>query len=118
MSSNCCTPFLEDDKTEEEQKEDKEQILEEARTSSALKGLNGLIGNVQIREIAQEILKISFEGLKRRNYVDKKGIPETQYLDPLFNIIENGKTAAEELLEKYNNIWSKNINKIFETEGF
>ncbi len=94
------------------------KILEEARTSSALKGLNGLIGNVQIREIAQEILKISFEGLKRRNYVDKKGIPETQYLDPLFNIIENGKTAAEELLEKYNNIWSKNINKIFETEGF
>ena len=56
--------------------------------------------------------------LKRRNNLDKMGIPETQYLDPLFNIIDNNKTPAEELLERYNNVWSGKIDKIFEKENF
>ena len=48
----------------------------------------------------------------------KRAFPETQYLDPLLNIIDNDKTSAEELLERYNNVWSGNINKIFEKEVF
>tara|TARA_B100002051_G_scaffold31235_1_gene24201 strand:+ start:229 stop:1587 length:1359 start_codon:yes stop_codon:yes gene_type:complete len=93
-------------------------ILEKARFSAAKEGLNGFIGKVQIKEIAKEILNISYQGLKRRNNLDEKGISETQYLDPLLNIIENDKTSAEELLERYNNVWSGNINKIFEKEVF
>ena len=93
-------------------------ILEKARLSAAKEGLNGFIGKVQIKEIAKEILNISYQGLKRRNNLDEKGISETQYLDPLLNIIDNDKTSAEELLERYNNVWSGNINKIFEKEVF
>ena len=93
-------------------------ILEKARFSAAKEGLNGFIGKVQIKEIAKEILNISYQGLKRRNNLDEKGISETQYLDPLLNIIDNDKTSAEELLERYNNVWSGNINKIFEKEVF
>ena len=55
--------------------------------------------------------------LERRNYLDKKGISETQFLDPLFNIVE-GETAAEQMLNKFENQWDKNIDKIFENEIF
>ena len=93
------------------------ELLEEARISSAKFGLNGKIGKIQIKELAKQVLDISFQGLERRNYLDKKGISETQFLDPLFNIVE-GETAAEQMLNKFENQWDKNIDKIFENEIF
>ena len=93
------------------------ELLEEARISSAKFGLNGKIGKIQIKELAKQVLEISFQGLERRNYLDKKGISETQFLDPLFNIVE-GETAAEQMLNKFENQWDKNIDKIFENEIF
>ncbi len=93
------------------------ELLEEARISSAKFGLNGKIGKIQIKELAKQVLEISFQGLERRNNLDKKGISETQFLDPLFNIVE-GETAAEQMLNKFENQWDKNIDKIFENEIF
>ena len=93
-------------------------VLEDARISSAKFGLNGRIGKIEINELAKQVLDISFEGLKRRNKLDKKGVSETQFLDPLFNILEGGETSAEQMLYKFENQWDKNIDKIFENEIF
>jgi gamma-glutamylcysteine synthetase len=43
---------------------------------------------------------------------------ERQFLDPLFNIVKNNQTGAEKLLQKYNNSWDCNINKIFTEDAF
>ena len=59
------------------------------------------------------MLDISYQGLKRRNFLDKKGISETQFLDPLLNMLENQETSADELLRKFNGVWEKDISKIF-----
>ena len=67
----------------------------------------------KILDVAQDLLNISFEGLERRNFKDKNGISETQYLDPLLNILENGQTPADDLLKKFNGAWKKDIYKIF-----
>ena len=88
-------------------------LLEDARLSAAKFGLNGKIGKYKIFDVAKNLLEISYDGLKRRNYRDKKGISEAQYLDPLFNIIQLKKTAAQELIEKFNNHWNNDINFIF-----
>ena len=88
-------------------------LLNEARMSAAKLGLNGMIGNSKIIDIANDLLKISFKGLQRRNFRDKKGITETQYLDPLLNMVQNGETAADVLIKKYKGVWNKDINKIF-----
>ena len=40
---------------------------------------------------------ISYEGLKRRNFKDRNGVSETQFLDPLLNMLENQETSADEL---------------------
>ena len=90
-------------------------LLEESRISAAKFGLNGIIGDSKIIDVAQDLLNISFEGLERRNFKDKNGISETQFLDPLLNILENGKTPADDLLEKFNGVWEKDIYKIFTT---
>ena len=88
-------------------------LLEKSRISAAKFGLNGIIGESKIIDVARELLNISFEGLQRRNFKDRKGLSETQFLDPLLNIIENRETAADDLLKKFNGVWKKDINKIF-----
>ena len=88
-------------------------LLEESRISAAKFGLNGIIGDSKIIDVAQDLLNISFEGLERRNFKDKNGISETQFLDPLLNILENGQTPADDLLKKFNGVWKKDIYKIF-----
>ncbi len=96
----------------------KKEVLEKARISAAKFGLNGKMGKYRIKELAKQMLEISFEGLKRRNNLDKKGISETQFLDPLFNILESEETAAEQMIFKFENKWDKDINKIFKNEIF
>ena len=88
-------------------------LLEESRISAAKFGLNGIIGDSKIIDVAQDLLNISFEGLQRRNFKDKNGISETQFLDPLLNILESRQTPADDLLKKFNGAWEKDINKIF-----
>ena len=64
------------------------------------------------------MLRISSDGLKRRNKLDSRGIDERQFLDPLFNIVNNKKTGAEILLEKYNKSWNAKIDNIFIEDAF
>jgi glutamate--cysteine ligase len=93
-------------------------MLEEGRISAAKLGLGGKIGENSVEYLATEMLKISSSGLSRRNKLDKKGIDERQFLDPLFHILQNKETGAEKLLKNYNNSWIKDINKIFTESSY
>ena len=93
-------------------------ILEEGRVSAATFALNGKIGNVSIDKLASDMLDISRDGLKRRNKIDARGLDESQFLDPLFYILDNKQTGAEKLLQKFNGSWNKNIDKIFIENSF
>ena len=93
-------------------------ILEEGRVSAATFALNGMIGNVSIDKLASDMLDISRDGLKRRNKIDARGLDESQFLDPLFYILDNKQTGAEKLLQKFNGSWNKNIDKIFIENSF
>jgi glutamate--cysteine ligase len=92
--------------------------LEEGRISAAKFGLGGKLGNKPIQDIALEMLRISSSGLERRNQLDNRGMDERQFLDPLFDIVKNKQTGAEKLLQKYNNSWNRDINKIFTENAF
>jgi glutamate--cysteine ligase len=94
------------------------QLLEEGRISAAKFGLNGKLGSKKIIDIAEEMVRISSLGLQRRNKLDERGVDERQFLDPLYNIIKNKKTGSEILLEKFNSIWEKNIDKVFINNAF
>ena len=94
------------------------QLLEEGRISLQNYGLNGKLGSKKIIDIAEEMIRISSLGLQRRKMLDQRGIDERQFLDPLFNIIRNQKTGSEVLLEKFNGIWEKNIDKVFIENAF
>ena len=92
-----------------------QEVLEATISSSKL-GLKGRIGKFKIDEIAKEILDISKFGLKRRKQFNSSGDNETGYLAPLFTMVENKKTLADEMLENYSSIWNKKTEMAFKNQ--
>src|SRR6185295_13689067 len=64
-------------------------------------------------DLAKDCLALSEAGLKRRRYLDSEGRDETLYLGALNEFVVRGKTAAEELLEKYRGPWNGSVEPVF-----
>jgi len=76
-------------------------------------GLGAKFRNRTVRDIAADMLDIASMGLRRRNRLDRLGSDETGYLGALFEIVESGRTPAEEMLEKYDAGWKGDVNRLF-----
>jgi glutamate--cysteine ligase len=76
-------------------------------------GLAAKIGNRTVLSLATETLRLSREGLARRRNLDPGGQDETQYLDPLEDLVSRGTTPAEELLEKFHGPWGGSTDPVY-----
>ena len=63
--------------------------------------------------VAQEVLAIARGGLQRRGRADSCGEDETHYLKPLFDIVESGRSPAEQMLDDYERKWHGSVDPIF-----
>ncbi len=70
-------------------------------------------GDRTFLELAREVLKISDQGLKRRNCKSKSGETEQGFLQVLMSEVENGKTPADDLLDLYHGPWRGDVSKVF-----
>jgi glutamate--cysteine ligase len=64
-------------------------------------------------ELARECMAIAHAGLRRRNRLDAAGRDETRYLAPLDEILAQGRTPAEELLEKFHGPWGGSVDPVY-----
>jgi glutamate--cysteine ligase len=76
-------------------------------------GFAAAVRNRSVRDIAKDCLALARAGLARRGRRDPSGHDETRYLDPLDIIVANGRTPAEELLEKFHGPWRGSIDPVF-----
>ncbi len=77
-------------------------------------GFKATIRNTNVFTLAQQTLKLARRGLERRKHLDGNGRDETRYLRPLEEIIAQGITPAEDLLEKFHGEWKGSVDPIFE----
>ena len=77
-------------------------VLEAARPDIAKRGLEAKIGDVPVRALAEKIVGLASEGLRRRNKIGEDGADECRYLEPLVALVQAGKTPADVLLEGLN----------------
>jgi glutamate--cysteine ligase len=75
--------------------------------------LKAAIRNRTVRDVARDVLAISTEGLRRRNRLDGAGSDETGFLGALYEIVESGRTPAEEKLERFHGAWHGSIDPLF-----
>ena len=72
-----------------------------AYSASHTKGLKTEIDSKSILYWSKIILKMAKDGLKKRNFINKKGNDETVYLKNVEHILINGRTKAEDALKNY-----------------
>jgi glutamate--cysteine ligase len=77
-------------------------------------GFKATIGNTDVFNLAREALRLSRRGLERRKRLDANGRDETRYLRPLEEIIAQGITPAEVLLEKFHGEWNGSVEPIYD----
>lgn len=78
------------------------------------KGLQTKFRNNLVIDIVKELLKISKQGLKRRNYLSSnKEYDETYYLSSIDKNIQNEISPADDLLNKYYGEWNQSLKNIY-----
>ena len=75
--------------------------------------LHATIRGRSVQDIAKDVLKIARQGLEARALHGCKGKTEAAFLDPLDEIAQSGKTAAEHLLALYNGDWHQDVTRVF-----
>ena len=90
---------------------DKNKIIN-AYLESPKKGFNTQLMGKDLFYWASILLKISTEGLKKRDIIGKGGYNETNYLKHLEKIIENKITNADHMIDKFSK--GENLNDLYD----
>ena len=88
------------------------------RADAARTGLKGEVAGRPIQAVAQDLLAIAREGLKRRRRGREGLVDETSYLSPLDEIAESGITPAERLLEQFHGPWRGEVRNVFDEMAY
>jgi glutamate--cysteine ligase len=88
------------------------------RADAARTGLKGQVAGRPIRAVAQDLLAIAREGLRRRARSREGLMDETSYLAPLDEIAESGHTLADRLLELYHGAWRGEVRNAYDEMAF
>ena len=91
---------------------------ESMRRDVPRRGLDTPHRSRSLREIALEMLEIARDGLARRARRDQSGEDETHFLDGLFAIARSGRTAADEMLERYRTRWAGDITRVYDEYAY
>ena len=70
------------------------------------------------RELAGQVLALAEGGLKRRARLNALGDSEAMFLEPLFEIVESGKTLAERWLDRFHGPWGGRVDPAFDEALF
>ena len=70
------------------------------------------------QDVAIDVLKIARRGLIARRRLNKAGIDEAHFLEPLERIAESGRTASDELLEAFETRWKGSVDPVFAEQAY
>ena len=71
-------------------------------------------GGGKLLDLAREVLPIARAGLVARAALNAGGDSEAGFLEPLEEIVGNGKVPAQRLLDKFHGPWGGDITRVYE----
>jgi glutamate--cysteine ligase len=86
---------------------------EQLRLDAGQLGLKARIGGHSLQEIAQEVVRIAETGLKARGRAAGFDRDESHFLNAVQQIAASGRTAAEDLLDRYNGEWGGDLDRVY-----
>ena len=76
-------------------------------------GLSATIAGRSALDVARDALALASDGLQRRKRLNWLGEDERIHLAPLMRVVEEKRTLAEILLEKYEGPWGGSVDPVF-----
>jgi glutamate--cysteine ligase len=91
------------------------ETREALRVAASVDALEAQVGKINMRALAENVLDISRAGLRRRAKPGFGGMvpDERHFLNTLEDSVEDGKTPADELLERYHGDWKGDLSRIY-----
>ncbi len=91
------------------------ETREALRVAASVDGLQAVVGDIKMHDLAREVVEISEAGLAARARAGAGGLvpDETHFLNALNETIESGKTPADELLDHYHGAWGGDLSRVF-----
>ncbi|QTN36687.1 glutamate--cysteine ligase [Cognatishimia activa] len=91
------------------------ETREALRVEASVHGLQAKVGDINMHDLAREVLAISEAGLKARAQAGAGGLvpDETHFLNALQESIDSGMVPADELLAKFHGDWAGDLTKIY-----
>ena len=91
------------------------ETREALRVEASVHALQAKVGDINMHDLAREVLAISEAGLKARAQAGAGGLvpDETHFLNALQESIDSGMVPADELLAKYHGDWAGDLTKIY-----
>jgi glutamate--cysteine ligase len=71
-----------------------------------------------VGDLAGRVLEIARAGLRDRAQHDGGGNDESGFLDTLFDIQQSGRAPAEDLLQRYQEVWGGSVDPVFEEQAY
>jgi glutamate--cysteine ligase len=71
-----------------------------------------------LKDLAKEILEIASTGLTARDETNSMGDNEVGFLGPLRELIAEGRTPADRLLERYHGEWAGDVARVYSEQSF
>ena len=91
------------------------ETREALRLAATRDGLQAQVGDINMQDLAGQVLEIAQAGLVARGCAGAGGLvpDETHFLNALKESVESGKVPADELLDHYNGDWNGDLSKIY-----
>ena len=96
----------------------RQEELAQLRAEVPRRGLATPFRGRPLLALAQEVLEIASAGLRARATRDSSGEDETVYLDALREIVAEGRTPAEALLEAYATRWNGSVEPVYTEQAY
>lgn len=93
---------------------------ENLRVAASVEGLGASVNGVKMQDLACEVLAISKTGLRNRARPGFNGMvpDERHFLNALEDSVEDGKSPADELLERYHGDWNGDISQVYKEYSY
>ncbi|MEO9780651.1 MAG: glutamate--cysteine ligase [Sedimentitalea sp.] len=91
------------------------EIRQALRVAASEQGLQARVGDIQMHELAREVVAIANAGLQARARPGAGGMvpDETHFLNALKESLESGQVPADELLSRYEGDWNGDLDRIY-----
>ena len=69
-------------------------------------------------EVAQELVGIAARGLERSAVRNRAGEDERLFLEPLYEILDRGRSPGQQLLERWEGSWQRRVDRLIEYAAY